>query len=84
MCTEHPRMEELANIIVRMIESIEQHKNSSFPSVRFFSANQQRTRGRPVYVISREQLEFFIEAGFTRRQMADLLHVSDSSVKRRL
>ncbi|XP_052272580.1 uncharacterized protein LOC127873051 isoform X2 [Dreissena polymorpha] len=57
---------------------------SSFPSVRFFSANQQRTRGHPVYVISREQLEFFIEAGFTRRQMADLLHVSDSSVKRRL
>ncbi|KAH3857381.1 hypothetical protein DPMN_099988 [Dreissena polymorpha] len=26
MCTKHPRMEELANIIVRMIESIEQHK----------------------------------------------------------
>ncbi|CAC5376050.1 unnamed protein product [Mytilus coruscus] len=40
--------------------------------------------GRPRYHISREQLEFLVEIGFSRKCMASLLHVSISSIKRRL
>ena len=41
-------------------------------------------RGRPRYNIPREQLELFLELGFSVPQMANMLGVSQSTVKRRM
>ena len=41
-------------------------------------------RGRPFYDIPREQLELFLDLGFTVPQIADMLGTSKSTVKRRL
>lgn len=40
--------------------------------------------GRPRYIISRETLIFYIERRFTVPEIASLLHVSESTVKRRM
>ena len=41
-------------------------------------------RGRPRYNITSEQLEYFIEHGFTAGEIAALLHVGEATVRRRL
>ncbi|XP_038554104.1 uncharacterized protein LOC119898821 isoform X1 [Micropterus salmoides] len=41
-------------------------------------------RGRPHYCVTREQLSFLRSCGFTAPQMADILHVSVRTVRRRL
>lgn len=41
-------------------------------------------RGRPRYKIMREQLEFFLDQNFTSAEIASLLGVSESTVKRRI
>ena len=41
-------------------------------------------RGRPSYIISKEQLQYFIREGFTRRQISEMLRVSISTITRRL
>ena len=41
-------------------------------------------RGRPCYNITSEQLEYFIEHGFTAGEIAALLHVGEATVRRRL
>ncbi|XP_052280908.1 uncharacterized protein LOC127878424 [Dreissena polymorpha] len=66
------------------MSTIEDQKRTLQPLVGFFAAKQTTTRGRQLYVISREQLEYLVEAGFKRRAIASLLHVSDSVIKRRL
>ena len=47
---------------------------------------QQRdgNRGRPSYVITKEQLECLVDLGFNATQMKDLLHVSKRTIERRL
>ena len=42
------------------------------------------SRGRPRYDISRDQLEYFIDMGFTVPSMAEMLHVSVRTIERRL
>lgn len=46
--------------------------------------NRSAARGRPSYIISKEQLQYFIREGFTRRQISQMLRVSISTVARRL
>ena len=41
-------------------------------------------RGRPSYQISREQLVYFLRERFSRREVADMLRVSLSTVARRI
>ena len=41
-------------------------------------------RGRPRFKISKEQLDFFVESGFTVPHIACLLNVSSSTVERRM
>ena len=43
-----------------------------------------RGRGRPSYQISREQLVYFLRERFSRREVADMLRVSLSTVARRI
>ncbi|KAL4007073.1 adhesion G-protein coupled receptor G5 [Sarotherodon galilaeus] len=43
-----------------------------------------RGRGRPLYLITREQLSFLKSCGFTAPQMADILNVSLRTIRRRL
>ena len=44
----------------------------------------QRDRDRPKYKISREQLQHFVEMGFTISCMSEMLGVSKRTVERRL
>ena len=44
----------------------------------------ESTRGRPRVVITKEMLEYFMERGFTATQIAALLQVSLSTVRRRM
>lgn len=41
-------------------------------------------RGRPRYIISKEQLQYFMEYGFKGHEMAIMLGVSEAKVRRRL
>ncbi|CAC5384949.1 unnamed protein product [Mytilus coruscus] len=41
-------------------------------------------RGRPVYDITKDQLEYLVDLSFTGTEMAKLLQVSHSTIKRRL
>ena len=41
-------------------------------------------RGRPSYQISREQLVYYLRERFSRREVADMLRVSLSTVARRI
>ena len=41
-------------------------------------------RGRPAYIVPQEQLELFLECGFTVPEMASMLGISVSTVKRRM
>eukprot|EP00794_Sanderia_malayensis_P014740 gene14740-16278_t len=41
-------------------------------------------RGRPSYVITKEQLECLVDLGFNATQIKDLLHVSKRTIERRL
>ncbi|KAH3829073.1 uncharacterized protein LOC127880799 [Dreissena polymorpha] len=84
MCTRYPIFERLCEIIDSLMSTIEERKRTLQPLVGFFAAKQTTTRGRPLYVISREQLEYLVEAGFKRRAIASLLQVSDSVIKRSL
>ena len=43
-----------------------------------------RGRARPSYQISREQLVYFLRERFSRREVADMLRVSLSTVARRI
>ncbi|XP_052212367.1 uncharacterized protein LOC127831423 [Dreissena polymorpha] len=54
------------------------------PAFEFRRPRQLRTKGRPLYYISREHLTHLVELGYTKKQMAQMLHVSTSVVKRRL
>lgn len=45
---------------------------------------QHGRNGRPSYVVSRDQLELLLDLNFTNQEIADLVHISVSSVKRRL
>ena len=40
--------------------------------------------GRPSYQISREQLVYFLRERFSRREVTDMLHISLSTVARRI
>ncbi|XP_026111037.1 uncharacterized protein LOC113085763 [Carassius auratus] len=42
------------------------------------------SRGAPSYVITQDQLSFLLSCGFTVKQIAQILHTSISTVKRRL
>ena len=48
------------------------------------SQTRSAARGRPSYIISKEQLQYFIREGFTRRQISEMLRVSISTIARRL
>ena len=41
-------------------------------------------RGRPSYIIPRQQLEILVDLNFSNREIGDLLHVSAAVIKRRL
>ncbi|XP_045182555.2 uncharacterized protein LOC123541208 [Mercenaria mercenaria] len=77
-------VDRLSVIILDIIRSLEKQKRTLHPEVGFFTPTQPSAGGRPLYVISRDQLEYLRDNGFTTTQMADMLHVSQSSVKRRL
>lgn len=59
---------------------------SSYQEESCFQTRTQLSgqRGRPRYNITLEQLEFFIDCGFTVRAMASMLHVSDTTIHRRM
>ncbi|KAK7157551.1 hypothetical protein R3I93_008903 [Phoxinus phoxinus] len=46
--------------------------------------NSNGSRGAPSYAITQDQLSFLLSCGFTVTQIADILHTSVSTVKRRL
>lgn len=54
--------------------------HNSFQSGKVFEGD----RGRPQYNISKEQLTYFIGFGFKATQIAEMLGVSESTVRRRL
>ncbi|CAG2214990.1 unnamed protein product [Mytilus edulis] len=83
MCTSYPECNLLTEDLQRIITIIQDIKSSRTEHIGL-RLSQVGGIGRPRYHISREQLTFLVEMGFSRKCMADLLHVSVSSVKRRL
>ena len=51
---------------------------------RYNAPRAELTRGSPRFVISEQQLRFFVNCGFSRKEMAGMLNVSTQTVKRRL
>lgn len=83
MVTAYPQCNLLTEDFQRLITIIEDIKGSETEHIGL-RLSQYGGIGRPRYHISREQLEFLVEIGFSRKCMASLLHVSVSSIKRRL
>ena len=71
-------LEDLLTIIHQRVVDIEPHTGFQVPVL--LNGN----RGRPKYSITEEQLTLFVEVGFTCRTISQLLHVSESTIHRRL
>ena len=65
-----------------LLVEIERNENSS--GGYSASVQHESRRGRPSYLISKEQLSYLIEQGFKLQEVATMLGVSCRTVKRRM
>lgn len=68
-----------AKYLVSNVNNLQCGTGQNFQSEKCFTGN----RGRPRYNITRQQLEYFIDYGFSAREIATLLGVSEATVQRR-
>ncbi|XP_053403350.1 uncharacterized protein LOC128558389 [Mercenaria mercenaria] len=76
-----------ANILTDLSEALEvvqELKRSAEDDSQTRPEVQHGETGRPRYVVSRDQLELLLDLHFTNKEIADLVNISVSSVKRRL
>ncbi|CAM4273683.1 unnamed protein product [Leuciscus chuanchicus] len=79
-----------ADEIIHEVSDFIQEIQTSEPRVQEESTgyrpplNSNGSRGPPSYIITQDQLSFLLSCGFTVTQIADILHTSVSTVKRRL
>ncbi|XP_022294438.2 uncharacterized protein LOC111104661 isoform X2 [Crassostrea virginica] len=77
--------DEMLNEMRRLLRQKEETYFHEYKQSHFKAHPCQRTgRGRPSFEISEEILEFFLDNSFKISEMADMLCVSPSTVKRRL
>ena len=74
----HILLETVINILSNCSEGSE--RRAGYQAVKMFTQD----RGRPHYIIPKEQLELFLELGFRIPEMATMLGVSVKTVQRRL
>ena len=70
----------LVDLIGRARDTLTQYCNPLPAPERVFSGRQ----GRPMYVITKEQLEFLVERHFSTRDMAAMMNVSMRTIERRM
>ena len=70
----------LYQTLTELIEEMRTSARSNFNTTVLFSGQ----RGRPMYDIPKEQLEYFIDNGFTVQMMSNMVGVSLGTIQRRL
>ncbi|CAC5384765.1 unnamed protein product [Mytilus coruscus] len=77
-------VEELFDMLIELIGAVEELKGSEKDLAYKMVKIKDGNRGRPVYDITKDQLEYLVDLSFTGTEMAKLLQVSHSTIKRRL
>ena len=81
-----PSGEAVLALIQEAKELLRENENGSCSENVTFQAEVATTgkRGRPRIIIAKDQLEFFLDLGFKSGEIASLLGISESTVKRRI
>ena len=85
-CDNIPSGEAVMVLIQEATELLRQSEGDGFSQNLSFQAEFTATgeRGRPRFIISRDQLTFLLDLGFKSGEIASLLGVSESTIKRRI
>ena len=85
-CDNIPSGEAVLALIQEAKELLRENENGSCSENVAFQAEVATTgeRGRPRIIIAKDQLEFLLDLGFKSGEIASLLGVSESTVKRRI
>ena len=85
-CNNIPSGEVVMALIQEATELFRQSEGDGFSQNVSFQAKITATgeRGRPRFIISRDQLTFLLDLGFKSGEIASLLGVSESTIKRRI
>ncbi|CAC5390816.1 unnamed protein product [Mytilus coruscus] len=84
VATRIPSCYELLQLVQSLLENIQDLKSKVNDNAFRSGRSSNGKPGRPLYEISKDQLQFFLDLGFSGSNIFKLLQVSQSSVKRRL
>lgn len=71
---------ELLQVARRLLGELHQEPSFGYETLKVFTA----CKGRPKYEVPGEQLELFLEYGFSMKQMGEMIGISSKTVYRRL
>ncbi|VDI11766.1 Hypothetical predicted protein [Mytilus galloprovincialis] len=84
VATRIPSCYELLQLVQSLLENIQDLKSTVNDNAFRSGRSSNGKPGRPLYEISKDQLQFFLDLGFSGSNISKLLQVSQSTVKRRL
>jgi len=73
----------LLNILYILLTEVKGTENKNL-TVNFISKQHFGNKGAPQFDITEQMLEFYIENGFTTKEISQMLNVSESTIKRRI